>query len=152
MLSVKLDIALKLRVNPDQFRGSCPTYFPMEQHSEMSFEIRALLQHDLDKDAEFLTTVLIDIRRIIQEREGLATRIPLCIKEKGEKDKNQLNQLFSYKGPDKETLRILNCYEGLWTQDPKQFWNTPLLSSSGRLTSAQAQIARYYLHGQDVDA
>ncbi|KIW18409.1 hypothetical protein PV08_02697 [Exophiala spinifera] len=104
----------------------------MEQRSELPFEIRAFLQHDLDQDASLLTAVLIEIRGIIQEREELAARIPLCIKEKGEKDKNQLKQLFSYQGPDHETERILNQYGDLWMDDPNRFWNTPLLSGSQR--------------------
>lgn len=96
--------------------------------------------------------MLSEMKRIIQEQDGLAARIPFCIKEKGEKDKNQLNQLFKYQGPDQETLRVLNRHEDVWKQDPRQFWNTPLLSNSGRLTNVQVHIARYYLHSQDVDA
>ena len=99
-----------------------------------------------------LTRVLDEIRDIITERAGLATRIPFNIKRKGENERSRLNQLLSYRGPDQETLRVLNRFEDLWTRDPGQFWKTPVTSGLGRLPSAQAQIARYYLHGQDVDA
>ncbi|KAJ9607823.1 hypothetical protein H2200_007902 [Cladophialophora chaetospira] len=124
----------------------------MEIGSGHRFEIQAFLQNDLDQDAAFLTEVLSDIREVIEDHDDLARKIPFCIKEKGERDKNQLNQLVSYQGPDDQTLRILSVHEELWKQQPWKFWETPLLSSSDEVVIPQAQIARYYLHGQDVDA
>lgn len=95
--------------------------------------------------------MLVEIRKIVEERLDISTKMTLCIKEKGEKERNRLNMLFQYGGTDAETLRVLHRSENLWWWDAAQFWEAPARFGH-RLPNAQAQIVGYYLHGQDVDA
>jgi len=96
--------------------------------------------------------MLTEIRTIMEERTDVSTKMRLCIKEKGEKERTRLKLLFQYSGVDAETLRVLEGCEDLWKTDPSQFWEAPAPLGWNKLSNAQAQIVSYYLHGQDVDA
>ena len=96
--------------------------------------------------------MLREIRSIMIERDGLSSRIPLSIKEKGENEIVRLSNLLQYTGPDIETLGVLATFHKTWLQDPPQFWKLPSEGDLDQICNPQAQIVGYYLRGQDVDA
>ncbi len=76
--------------------------------------------------------------------------IPYQVKRKGQKEIDRYNKLLRYKGPDEETIELLEKESYVWLQNPSSFWNR---SSRPNLDNMdpQAQIVGCFLYTQIED-
>jgi hypothetical protein len=105
---------------------------------------------DISQKAKLLTSILGDVDTILKRKDELSETIPYQVTKKGQKGTDRYNQLFSYKGPDKKTIQLLEREGKSWLQNPSSFWDRPSRPSLDQM-DPQAQIVGCFLYAQIDD-
>lgn len=85
------------------------------------------------------------------QNSDTAKLVKLKIIERGNTEKARLEQLFSYSGPDQETIDLLDQNHGLWSENPFYFWAGIQQPYMGKLDS-QADIVMCYVRSMRATA
>ncbi len=96
--------------------------------------------------------MLENIDKILSDNANLAKRVPYRVKEQGYKDKGRLAKWQEeYKGPDPDTVKVLDDNHQRWLQDPSAFW-IPSSSVVPDSANPQVKIVDRYLQATLSDA
>ena len=77
--------------------------------------------------------------------------VPYHVKQKNQNEKIRFAKLLHYKGPDIDTVELLDSHYTLWLANPFYFWAGPLLPMVN-LLEPQTQIVGLYLQTNRNDA
>ncbi|KAB8356711.1 hypothetical protein FH972_024286 [Carpinus fangiana] len=79
----------------------------------------------LTEEAHYMTLQLKRIQERLQDNHELARLVPFSVQQRGYRDRNKIVKILSYRGPDPETLHILQDYTQRWHEDPSSFGSPP---------------------------
>jgi len=117
-----------------------------------SYSLDGLITGDLEEDAARLKSVLETVAQMLSENADLAKKVPYRVKEQSYKDKDRLEKWQQeYKGPDPDTVKILDDNHQRWLQDPSAFW-IPSSSLVPDSANPQVKIVDRYLQTTLSDA
>jgi arginine deiminase len=102
------------------------------------------------EDAPFLSNILRQVRDIMAENDNLSKKVRYSITERGQKEKDRLTKLLEYRGPDEQTINVLDQHKEEWMKDPSHFWILPLPQNLYSL-NPRAQIVGCFLEAKDGD-
>ena len=88
---------------------------------------------------------------MLLEDEKLSKMVPFRIHERGQPDRNRLRKLEQYKGPDLDTVALLNDHHSKWSDEPARFWTHSSLRTPVS-SDPQAQIVGLYPQTNRDDA
>lgn len=77
-------------------------------------------------EARMLTEQLALINMRLQDDSELARQVPFSIRRRGECDTLRLAKLWDYRGPDRDTMHLLQTQAASWYHEPYLFWCPPL--------------------------
>lgn len=69
-----------------------------------------------------LNRLATHIQDILEERPGLKAAAGLRIRTKGQDDADRLKKFIDYKGPDANTLKLLEHHFSDWNANPSALW------------------------------
>jgi len=115
-----------------------------------TFSIYDVLQGTTSEKAGLLTSILGDVDVILKRNNELSETIPYQVRRKGQKEADRYNKLLSYKGPDDETIQLLEREGNSWIHNPSSFWVRPSRPSLEYM-NPQAQIVGCFLYAQIED-
>lgn len=75
----------------------------------------------LSGEANEISAQLSQLHERLKQDAELAKLVPFSIQPRNQRDKNRFARLFSYTGPDKETLKLLESEALRWYDDPSSF-------------------------------
>jgi hypothetical protein len=67
-----------------------------------------------------------------------------------QKDKVRLAKLGEYRGPDDDTIKLLDQHKEEWLRDPSSFWRLPS-PPNANLLDPQAQVVGCFLQAKNDD-
>jgi len=77
---------------------------------------------DRYQQAEKINAWLSSVHQFLPAHPEIARMVNFYVKEKGEHDRARSDKWEDFKGPDKETLQILDQNFEKWLQNPLSFW------------------------------
>ena len=103
----------------------------MEQGTRTAFEAR------------MFTSQLTIIHRRLREDRNLAKLVPYVVQQRGERERNRVGKLSSYRGPDVETLSLLQDWGDSWYQNPFLFAYQPSMMASHANDPHERLVSRF---------
>ncbi|KKY27258.1 hypothetical protein UCRPC4_g01159 [Phaeomoniella chlamydospora] len=88
-------------------------------------DLGLVLTDDREELAARLSPLLKEIHGLMSCDNELSKMVGYSVKERNENDKKRLAKLLDYKGPDDDTLAVLEKHRDQWLRDPYSFWIRP---------------------------
>ena len=113
-----------------------------------------MLIHEIqlaDQSPDYICGLVDSLYQLVQEDPNLSRQLGYQIQPKVARAQDQLRRLLSYRGPDDETVRVLEHNLDTWRQRPDTFWSEAG-DPSGQRLNAEGHIIRSYLRARGDDA
>ncbi|TKA53639.1 hypothetical protein B0A55_13590, partial [Friedmanniomyces simplex] len=112
--------------------------------------LRDALVGDNKEDCGRISTILLELYELKQERPSLFKRAPYTIKERAANENARFQRMLDFQGPETGTLELLQAHKDEWLSNPSAFWTyAPLLRPVG--LEPQAKIVMCYQKAMRLD-